>query len=208
MTQAVAYRTQLTGMDDNDGYLIDSLVQQDEAVFERVFKTHFKNLHAYACTIIREEAAAEEVVQQVFFKLWERSKGLSISGSVAAYLYRAVYNESLNYLKHQKVQSEYQQHFTHTMKNESYIPGKKFSMKELEEQLTRAINELPEQCRTVFQLSRFEELRYREIADHLGISIKTVENHMGKALKILRTKLVEFLPFTVFCLFKFLNTIN
>jgi RNA polymerase sigma-70 factor, ECF subfamily len=195
-------------MDDNDGYLIDSLVQKDEAVFERVFKTHFKNLHAYACTIIREETAAEEVVQQVFFKLWERSKNLSISGSVAAYLYRAVYNESLNYLKHQKVQSQYEQHFTHTMKNQSFTAGKKFSMKELEEQLGKAMNELPEQCRTVFQLSRFEELRYREIADHLGISVKTVENHMGKALKILRTKLVDFLPFTLFCLFKFLNDIS
>ena len=208
MTQAVAYRAQFTGMDDNDGYLIESLAQQDEAAFERVFKTHFKNLHAYACTIIKEETAAEEVVQQVFFKLWERSKGLSISGSVAAYLYRAVYNESLNYLKHQKVQSQYQQHVTHTMKNESYTPGKKFSMKELDEQLSKAMNELPEQCRTVFQLSRFEELRYREIADHLGISVKTVENHMGKALKILRTKLVEFLPFTIFCLFKFLNALS
>ena len=208
MTQAVAYRAQFIGMDDNDGYLIDSLVQKDEAVFERVFKTHFKNLHAYACTIIREETAAEEVVQQVFFKLWERSKNLSISGSVAAYLYRAVYNESLNYLKHQKVQSQYEQHFTHTMKSETYAAGKKFSMKELEAQLGKAMNELPEQCRTVFQLSRFEELRYREIADHLGISVKTVENHMGKALKILRTKLIDFLPFTVFCLFKLLNDVS
>lgn len=195
-------------MDDSDGYLIESLVQQDEAAFEQVFKTHFKNLHAYACTIIREETAAEEVVQQVFFKLWERSKGLSISGSVAAYLYRAVYNESLNYLKHRKVQSEYQQYFTHTMKNENDNAGKKLSMKELEQKLGKALNELPEQCRTVFQLSRFEELRYREIANRLGISVKTVENQMGKALKILRTKLVEFLPFTVFCLFKFLNAIS
>jgi RNA polymerase sigma-70 factor, ECF subfamily len=208
LTEAVAYKAQFIGMDDNDGYLIGSLARQDEVAFEQVFKTHFKKLHAYACTIIKEDTAAEEVVQQVFFKLWERSKGLSISGSIAAYLYRAVYNESLNYLKHQKVQSQYQQHVTHTMKNESYSPGKKFSMKELDEQLSKAMNELPEQCRTVFQLSRFEELRYREIADHLGISVKTVENHMGKALKILRTKLVEFLPFTVFCLFKFLNAIS
>jgi RNA polymerase sigma-70 factor (ECF subfamily) len=194
-------------MDHNDGYLIESLVRQDGAAFEQVFKTHFKNLHAYACTIIREETAAEEVVQQVFFKLWERSKGLSISGSVAAYLYKAVYNESLNYLKHQKVKSDYQQHFNHTMKNENDTAGEKISLKEMEYKLSKALNDLPEQCRTVFQLSRFEELRYREIADHLGISVKTVENHMGKALKILRTKLIEFLPFTVFCLFKFLNAI-
>jgi len=194
-------------MEDNDGYLIESLAKQDEAAFEQVFKLHFKNLHAYACSIIREEAAAEEVVQQVFFKLWERSKALSITGSVAAYLYRAVYNESLNYLKHQKIRSGYQQHLQHTMKNENDTTGKRLSLKELEERLGKALNELPEQCRTVFQLSRFEELRYREIADRLGISVKTVENQMGKALKILRTKLVDFLPFTVFCLLKILKDI-
>lgn len=195
-------------MEDSEGYLIESLIGQDEAAFERVFKAHFKNLHAYACTIIKDEPAAEEIVQQVFFKLWERSKGLSISGSIAAYLYRAVYNESLNYLKHQKVQSGYEQFFNHTMKNENDTAGKRLSLKELETQLHRAMNELPEQCRTIFQLSRFEELRYREIADHLGISVKTVENQMGKALKILRTKLVEFLPLTIFCLLKFLNIIS
>ena len=73
--------------------------------------------------------------------------------------------------------------------------------KELEQQFREALNELPEQCRTVFQLSRFEELKYREIADKLDISVKTVENHMGKALKLLRLKLVDFLPF----FFIFLN---
>jgi RNA polymerase sigma-70 factor (ECF subfamily) len=208
LAQAAVYGAQLIRMDNTDSYLIESLVQQDEAAFEQVFKTHFKNLHAYACTILKEETAAEEVVQQVFVKLWERSKGLSISGSVAAYLYRAVYNESLNHLKHQKVQSHYQQHIHHTMKNENDAAGKKLSLKELEDKLSKALNELPEQCRTIFQLSRFEELRYREIADRLGISVKTVENQMGKALKILRTKLVEFLPFTVFFLLKLSNIIS
>lgn len=207
MTQAVAYRAQFIGMEDRDGFLIESLAKQDEAAFEQVFRTHFKNLHAYACSIIKEETAAEEVVQQVFFKLWERSKGLSISGSVAAYLYRAVYNESLNYLKHQKVQSGYQQHFSHTMKNENDTAGKKLSLKELEDRLGKAMNELPEHCRTIFQLSRFEELRYREIADRLGISIKTVENQMGKALKILRTKLADFLPLMMLFLLKLLKSI-
>lgn len=193
-------------MDDQDGYLIESLAKQDETAFEQVFKTHFKNLHAYACSILKEETAAEEVVQQVFFKLWERSKGLSISGSVAAYLYRAVYNESLNYIKHQKVQSGYQQHFSHTMKNENDPAVKKLSLKELENRLHTAMNELPEQCRTIFQLSRFEELRYREIAELLGISIKTVENQMGKALKLLRTKLADFLPLVMLFLLKILKS--
>jgi RNA polymerase sigma-70 factor (ECF subfamily) len=66
---------------------------------------------------------------------------------------------------------------------------------ELETNIQKAINELPQQCRIIFQLSRFEQLKYQQIADQLGISVKTVENQMGKALKVLRTKLVEFLPF-------------
>ena len=75
---------------------------------------------------------------------------------------------------------------------------------ELEGKLQKAMNELPEQCRTIFQLSRFEELKYKEIASTLGISIKTVENQMGKALKILRAKLVEFLPIIM----TFVNFLN
>src|SRR5690348_1945405 len=109
---------------DDQGLLAQSLARRDEASFERVFKTHFKNLHAYACSITKEEAAGEEVVQNVFVKLWERSEALSITGSVAAYLYRAVYNESLNYLKHQKVRSAYGQHVVHTMKGENERAGK------------------------------------------------------------------------------------
>src|SRR5688572_353768 len=166
-------------MDDNGEHLIQLPAITDEAGFERVFKTYFKSLHAYACTITKEEAAAEEVVQQVFVKLWERSEGLTISGSVAAYLYRAVYNESLNYLKHRKVRAVHQQYVEHSMKNASEQAGKKLSLKELEGRLAQALNDLPEQCRTVFQMSRFEELRYKEIADKLGISVKTVENQMG-----------------------------
>ena len=67
-------------------------------------------------------------------------------------------------------------------------------LSELEQQINKALNELPEQCRTIFQMSRFEELKYQEIADRLGLSIKTIENQMGKALKILRVKLVDYLP--------------
>jgi len=171
------------------------LAQRDEIAFEQVFKTHFKRLHAYAFTILRDEVEAEEMVQQVFFKLWERNETLSLSGSVSAYLYRAVHNESLNYIKHQKVRSNHQLHVAYSMKNEFEHPAKKVMAGELEKKIYSALNELPEQCRTIFQMSRFDELKYREIADKLGISVKTVENQMGKALKLLREKLVDFLIF-------------
>lgn len=171
------------------------LLQRDEATFEQVFKSHFKRLHAYAFTILQNETEAEEIVQQVFFKLWERNENLSVTGSVTAYLYRAVHNESLNFIKHQKVKSNHQLHVAYSMKNEVEHPAKKVLAGELEKKIHAALNELPEQCRTIFQLSRFDELKYREIADKLGISVKTVENQMGKALKLMRAKLVDFLSF-------------
>jgi RNA polymerase sigma-70 factor (ECF subfamily) len=181
-----------------------TLGRTDEKVFEEVFKTHFKALHSYAYTILKDDAIAEEMVQNVFFKLWEKKEQLDIQTSLKAYLYKAVYHESLNYLKHQKVKSVHQAYAMHSTDHTSNLAEKKLLQGELENKLQMAMNDLPEQCRTIFQLSRFEELKYREIADTLGLSIKTVENQMGKALKILRSKLVEFLPTII----AFINVIN
>ena len=172
----------------------------ETSAFEKVFKSHFKNLHAYACTIVKDDILAEEMVQNVFYKIWERKGQISIQTSITAYLYRAVYHESLNHLKHQKVKVAYQSHASWQMKNESDNASKKVLMGELEQQLHQAMKELPEQCRTIFQMSRFEELKYQEIADKLGLSIKTVENQMGKALKQLRQKLIDFLPLLILIL--------
>jgi RNA polymerase sigma-19 factor, ECF subfamily len=173
------------------------LAKRDEPAFEQVFKTHFKNLHAYAYTILKDGTEAEEIVQQVFCKLWEKAGYLSITGSVTAYLYRAVHNESLNRIKHLKVRSSHQMHVAYSMKNQSDNASKKVVEAELQKKISEAMNELPEQCRTIFQMSRFEEMKYREIADRLDISVKTVENQMGKALKLMRTKLVDFLPLLI-----------
>lgn len=180
------------------------LAQRDERAFEQVFKQHYKPLHAYAFTLLKDDAAAEEMVQNVFYKLWERTDGLHITGSLAAYLYRAVHNESLNYLKHRKVRSEHSLRVSYHMDGRGESATRTVRMKELEEKLRAALAELPEGCRTVFQLSRFEELKYSQIAEVLGISVKTVENQMGKALKLLRTRLAEFLTLAII----FLNFLN
>lgn len=179
----------------NEAFLARELVQRNEAAFEQVFKTHFKNLHAYACTIVRDDAVAEGIVQNVFLKLWDRSSSLNIQTSVAAYLYRSVYNESCNHLKHQKVKKSYAQYAQQNMSEATKeTTSKKLAVAELEQKIKTALSELPEQCRTIFQLSRFEELKYQEIADKLDISIKTVEAQMGKALKLMRIKLADYLP--------------
>ncbi|MCE7043197.1 RNA polymerase sigma-70 factor [Dyadobacter sp. CY312] len=173
-----------------------------EEEFEIVFKKHFKNLHAYACTIVRDEVMAEEMVQNVFCRLWEKSEQIEIRESVSGYLYRSVYHESLNYLKHLKVREAYQTYAVNQMENTNNT-SHNLELKELENRLEIALKELPEKCRTIFQMSRFEELKYQEIADRLELPLKTVENQMGKALRLLRVKLVDFLPAS-FLLF-FLN---
>ena len=164
------------------------------AGFETLFKAHFKGLHAYASTIVKDEDAAEDIVQNTFFKLWERRENLDEIGSPAGYLYRSVYNESLNYLKHDKVKAAHQKYTMQQMNDKEHTAAQRVTLKELEQRLDDAMKDLPEQCRTIFQMSRFEELKYREIADRLGLSIKTIENQMGKALRILRTKLIDYLP--------------
>jgi RNA polymerase sigma-70 factor (ECF subfamily) len=173
--------------------------QTVEDLFEQVFKSHFKSLHSYACTIMREPLMAEEIVQNIFVKLWEKKEDITIRENISVYLYRAVHNESINYLRHLKVRSAYQSHaMRQNIQNEREKPAEKVVLGELEKKLEQALRELPEQCRTIFQLSRFEDLKYREIADRMGLSVKTIENQMGKALKILRLKLVDFLPIILF----------
>lgn len=191
-------------MEIPDKGLVHLLGQRDEKAFEQVFKQHYRALHAYAFTLLKDDAAAEEMVQNVFCKLWERTDGLQINGPIGAYLYRAVHNESLNYLKHLKVRSEHSLRVSYQMDGRGESASRTLRAKELEEKLRAALNELPEGCRTVFQLSRFEDLKYSQIAEVLGISIKTVENQMGKALKLLRTRLAEFLTLVVI----FLNFLN
>lgn len=173
-------------------------------VFERVFKEYFKNLHAYACSILKDSDEAEEMVQNVFYKLWEKKEKIGELQSIPAYLYRSVYNECMNFVKHEKVKQSYEAHAVH----HGSVTGQAADTaetKELERRISDAMNDLPEQCRTIFQMSRFEELKYREIADKLELSVKTIENQMGKALKIMRTKLADYINVLWLLLITLLN---
>jgi RNA polymerase sigma-70 factor (ECF subfamily) len=181
-------------VDLSEKQCVDELQRGNIAMYETVYKMHFQPLYFYAHSIVKDEIQAEEIVQQLFVKIWERKEKLIIETSLKAYLYKCIYHDSLNYLKHLKVKQSYEVHATRVMKSAvSASPAQKVMYRNLEDKVREALNDLPEQCRTVFQLSRHEELKYREIAVHLGISEKTVENHMGKALKLLRIKLAEFM---------------
>lgn len=177
------------------------LVNESEAVFEQLFKKHFRELHAYAFSILKDWDIAEEIVQALFLKLWEKNEWARIQTSIKSYLYKSVYHDSLNYIRRQKVQLKYQTTTAYSMKNHTDDAAGKLKLSELEQHLEKALNKLPEKCRAIFHLSRFEELKYQEIANQLDISVKTVETHMGKALRILRKEMKEFLPLIALMLF-------
>jgi len=165
-----------------------------EGDFEQVFKSHFKALHAYAFTFVKDRDLAEDMVQAAFCKLWEKFGDLEIRSSLTAYLYRSVYHECLNHLKHLKVREAHVSHTRHRQHTPTDDDPGGLEAKELAEAIHHALMSLPEGCRTIFQMSRFESLKYQEIADRLQLSVKTVENQMGKALKILRSRLAAHLP--------------
>lgn len=171
-----------------------------EAEFETLFKAHFRELHAYAYSLVNDWDNAEELVQGLFLKLWERNDWSGIHTSVKSYLYKSVYHESLNLMRRKKVHMRYQALTVPIMEDHAEDAAEKLKLSEVETHLAKALNKLPEKCRAIFHLSRFEELKYQQIADQLNISIKTVETHMVKALKILRKEMAEFLPVTLFLL--------
>lgn len=142
--------------------------------------------------------ASEDVVQEILIKLWNNRETISFDKSQQSYLYRAVRNGCLNVLKHVDIREEYK------LANERNILLEEASftdetiVSELEMKIRLAIDQLPMERRRVFILSRYDGLKYKEIAEHLNISQKTVENQMGKALKFLRTELREYLPLLLF----------
>lgn len=170
---------------------------QKETNFEQVFREHFKALHGYAYKILDDSDTAEEAVQQVFLRFWERDWENVIHTSVKSYLYKSVYYECLNVIKRGHLKQRYATHQQQHGNVETYIDG---AEKELKNQLHVALSKLPEKSRVVFEMSRFQELKYHEIAAVLELSLKTVEGHMTKALRHLRVHLADYLNIIVILL--------
>lgn len=164
----------------------------DEVVFEQIFRQFHPMLCRYAHTILKDVEAAEEIVQDVFLKIWEKRESLVITVSVKSYLYRAVHNSCLNLVDKKKKEVRMDE-VPLKIVHQSAAPVEDIQTRELEKAIAGALDQLPEQCRKVFELSRFGNMKYREIAEMLGISIKTVENQMGKALRIMREQLATYL---------------
>ncbi|MGB3464709.1 MAG: RNA polymerase sigma-70 factor [Cyclobacteriaceae bacterium] len=168
--------------------IVRKIIEGEEKAFEIVFNKYYKRLCAYAARFVYTDDTAEEVVQEVFVRFWEKSETLKPDSSLAAYLYRSVYNTCLNLIKHEKVKDSYRDYVRNFMDDQSDELKNAEEQEELFKQVVGAIDELPPRCSEIFKLSRFEGLKYQEIAEHLGISLKTVEVQMGKALRVLREK--------------------
>lgn len=173
---------------DNPG-ILEALRNGDESAFDALFRSLYAPLCRYATGLTGGDAdVAEDLVQQAFVKLWERRATLEVQFSLRAYLYKMVHHRALNRMRAHRTRERYQSEMMRNPFNIYHLPDP-----DLSEQLHKALDTLPPQCRQIFELSRFEELKYREIADHLELSIKTVETQMGKALRLMRQHLADFL---------------
>jgi RNA polymerase sigma-70 factor (ECF subfamily) len=179
----------------DDRALLDRLKDGDQAAFDEVFRAHYPALVILGQSLLHDRSASEDVVQEVMLELWRRRTAVTIQESLRAYLVRSTRNRALNQIRHANVQKRAEPHL---VGEESVAAAGASGLvaAELRDAITVAVAELPPACREVFRLSREQGLRYAEIAETLGISIKTVESQMGKALKHLRTRLAAWLPET------------
>ena len=160
--------------------------------FENIFRKYYEALCNYASKYTKDLSVAEEVVQELFYKLWEKRNKLNINVSLKSYLYRSVYNGCLQYLNHRTIEIKYENFYKKQNKEYNNNASEAIRMQELNEIITSTLNSLPERCRKIFLLNRYEGLKYREIADKLSLSVKTIEANMGKALKLLRKNLKNY----------------
>jgi RNA polymerase sigma-70 factor (ECF subfamily) len=162
----------------------------DRRTFEKIFREHHAACVAFALHYTGNAYAAEEVVQQVFLRLWEKRDTTDITGATRSYLLAAIRNTAISNWRKETIRQEKEQ-VAGGLKGTDQQPHS--LAWELERRYHQALEVLPERCREVFVLSRQQQLKYAEIAAVMNISVKTVENQMGKALKIMHKELKEYL---------------
>lgn len=173
----------------SDPELIKAIRDGNAEVFRKVFDACYQSLCQYAFTILKEFDQAEDVVQSTLVKLWERRETLDIRTSVRSYLFRSVYNQCINQLEHAAIKKRFDTSIQNTPGRDEQQPD--VFPAELEDNIRKTVDNLPQQCRVIFIMSRYEEMRYAEIAEKLDISVNTVQNQICKALKILREELKD-----------------
>lgn len=168
------------------------------SAFEAVFNAFYAPLVNFARGILKDDALAEEQVQEVFVQLWEKRGGLKDEIVLFPYLITSVRNKCINQIQHRKVQKKYELHVRGERTDILHYEPNDVTEERLKK-LYEALNGLPEKCRQVFELSRFQHLSHKEIAAELNISTKTVENQITKALKVLKKEMTGKALFLLNC---------
>lgn len=167
-----------------------AIQRNDEQVFQQFYIAHYRLFLLAAYKYLRDQGQALEVVNDVFVTIWQDAATIDIQTSLRAYIHRAVINRCLNTLVKNKRDRERQQQLLQMPRE--VVESRELEDNELKFRLYKEIDQLPEQCRKVFKLSRFEGKKKQEIADELGLSVKTVKNHLNRALKTLHKVLGEW----------------
>ena len=176
-----------------NGIILQAKTRSDDiAVFEMLFRKYYAELVNYSFVFTNDQDASEEIVQEFFYNYWKNRKRINIKFSLKAYLYRSIRNNTLNYLENLKVRRKYADRVLNLPGDRSGYENRELEYAELNEMIEKTLSELPERCRLIFRMSRFEGLKYEEIASQLSVSVKTVEANMSKALKLLRRRLSEY----------------
>ncbi len=175
---------------NTDEELLTLFSEDGSKGLELIFKKYYEQMCKTAIRITKERSLAEDIVQEVFFELFKKRETVNIK-SLPGYLKRSVYNRSLNRIKSTKDIFDSNELNTEIGDN-SINSQEQMEFKELSDYLNEVIDKLPEKCRLVFVLNRFEELSYKEVAAKMEISVKTVENQMSKALRILREEMLVY----------------
>ncbi|MDP2113112.1 MAG: RNA polymerase sigma-70 factor [Bacteroidota bacterium] len=177
---------------------IPLLRKGDKKAYEAVYNEFFGVLYHLCLNYLHDEKVAEELVQDTFLKLWEIRETLNDQINIRNFLYTITKNNCLNHLRNQKISLKHQENMKYLEMQFNYEAleklGNYLQFEELRNKIDEAISKLPAEVIETFKLSRFEELSYREIAEQQGISIKTVEARISKALRILRVELRDYLP--------------
>ena len=173
----------------SDTELLQLLQTDSDRAIDLLFRTHYADLCRAVYRIIPDTNLVEDLAQEVFYELWKKRDKIVINTSIMAYLRRAARNKALNFIRDKKIKFEEEEKIPDLTSSE-INSIQQLEVAELQEKIDQAIDQLPERCRLVFTLSRFEEMTYQQIADELSISIKTVENQISKALKLLRRTLL------------------
>ena len=172
----------------------------DKGTFEELFRSYFTPLCSFAQKYVGDIDEAKDIVHNVFINLWNKREDIDLNTSLKSYLFQGVYNRSLNYIRDHKKLVRFDTPQTEAELGQYVESRDHLESSETENRINRALDDLPDKCREIFLMNRFDGLKYREIAEKLNISIKTVETQMSRALKTLREKLSDMITILIFFL--------